>query len=191
MAISSPANVLVESFETGVYSGSNPPYVSITQSSSAGVTDGAYAMEIVFDNSSSWAWMGKTYGATAYEDWYDHTKMQFDLHRKAEDFGWNLNFAVGVNGPQGWQQLEPVAWTWHNAGESSSQTITWDYSALRATAPDSGTWWQLNLMARGSYGGTIHIDNVRFIEPVPEPAAASLLLLWCGLLLALRQHSKF
>jgi hypothetical protein len=182
------ANVLVESFETSVFPGSNPPYTTIAQSSAAGVTDGTYSMQVAFDNSGTWSWMEGNYGATTYSDWQSHYKLQFDLHRAAESFGWNLNLAVAINGPQGWHQVESVAWDWHNAGQSSSQTITWDYSAIQSGAPVSGTWWQMSLMARGSYGGTIYIDNVRFIDPIPEPAAAGLLMLGAGLLIAARRR---
>ena len=191
-AVATPlrADVLVESFETSVFPGPNPPYTTIAQSSSSGVTEGTYSMQVDFDSSSAWQWMGNSYGASTYSDWLGHTKLQFDLHREAENFGWNLNFAVAMNGDMGWNQQEVVAWDWLNAGESSSQTITWDYSSIRNAAPQGGTYWQLNLMARGSYGGTVYVDNVRFVEPIPEPASAGLVLLGAGVLLGIRRRSS-
>jgi hypothetical protein len=99
-----------------------------------------------------------------YTDWRSRSKLVFDLHRAAEPFGWNLNFAVAINGEMGWNQSEVVAWVWHNAAESSSQTISWDYSAIKATAPATGTYFQLHFMARGGSGGNVYIDNVRFTD---------------------------
>jgi hypothetical protein len=117
------ANVLVESFETSVFPGSNPPYTTIAQSSAAGVTDGTYSMQVAFNNSGTWSWMEGNYGVTTYSDWKSHYKLEFDLHRAAESFGWNLNLAVAINGPQGWNQVELVAWDWHNAGQSSHKRL--------------------------------------------------------------------
>src|SRR5436190_7939628 len=55
----------------------NPPYTNITHSSSAGVTDGAYSMQIDFTN-AAFAWMylaqpSKTDAYyPAYGKWYAH-----------------------------------------------------------------------------------------------------------------------
>jgi len=157
--------ILVESFESAAYSGAaNPPYTNVAQSTSAGVTDGTYSMQVNFDASGTWSWIGQNYGASTYTDWRSRSKLVFDVHRAAESYGWNLNLAVAMNGDQGWNQNEVIAWVWHNAAESSSQTITWDYSAIKASAPASGTYWQLNFMARGGFGGNVYIDNVRFTD---------------------------
>lgn len=156
---------LLESFESGVFTGAmNPPYTNVAQSTAAGVTDGTYSMLVNFDASQTWSWFGKNYDAATYTAWHNHSKLLFDLHREPETFGWNLNLAVAINGAMGWNQNEVVAWTWHNAGESSSQTITWDYSAIKAAAPATGTYFQLNFMARGAFGGNAYIDNVRFAD---------------------------
>jgi hypothetical protein len=168
----SGAAVLVESFESGVYTANNPPYT--TAQSVEGATHGAFSMQVDFASGAQWSWMGSTYGAAVYDAWKNHTKLQFDVRRQAEAFGWNLELVVGTNGPQGWNQVQVANWVWHNAGQTSDTTYTVDYSALAAAAPAGGTWWQLNLMARGSSGGTIFVDNVRFIDPVPETSTALL-----------------
>jgi hypothetical protein len=157
--------ILLESFEAGAFAGAvNPPYTNVAQSTAAGVTDGTYSMLVNFDASQTWSWIGKNYAASSYADWRSRNKLVFDLHRAAEPFGWNLNFALAINGEMGWNQAEVVAWVWHNAAESSSQTITWDYSAIKAAAPATGTYFQLNFMARGGFGGNVYIDNVRFAD---------------------------
>jgi hypothetical protein len=160
----SPA-YLLESFESGVFTGAmNPPYTNVAQSTTTGVTDGTSSMQVNFDASQTWSWFGKNYDAATYSEWHNHSKLLFDLHRAPETFGWNLNLAVAINGAMGWSQSEVVGWTWHNAGESTSQTITWDYSAIKATAPATGTYFQLNFMARGAFDGNAYIDNVRFAD---------------------------
>jgi hypothetical protein len=64
----------------------------------------------------------------------------------------------------GWNQTQVVNWAWLNAGASATQTITWDYSSIKAGAPAVGNWFQLNFMARGNAGdgGNVYIDNIRF-----------------------------
>lgn len=191
MTASLQADFLANSFETSPVTSPapvNPPYTSVGQSSSAGVTDGSYSMEINYDNSNGWSWLytadsagNNWYNPTTYLNWYNHNKLQFDLHRPALGFGWNLELVVAMQGPQGWQQKQMVNWVWQSAGASSSQTLTWDYTAIRGAAPVPNLspppydWWQFAVVARGSYTGKIYIDNVRFIEPVPEPTVVSLL----------------
>lgn len=177
--------VLVESFETHPLmknsSGAppnNPPYTNVTQSTVAGVTDGTYSLTASFTN-ADYSWMYKAvanggvtnlyYGASTYFQWYRHKTLKIDLHRPALTWGWNLEFAMAINGPQGWQQNQLVPWLWQNADESSSQTLTWDYSAIRDTVGPSGGYWQLAMMARGNVagGGTVYVDNLRFEDLVP------------------------
>jgi len=177
---------LIESFETPplVRNGSgsppdNPPYTNVSQSASAGVTHGTYSMFAAFTN-SDWSWMYKAvvpspgvtnaqYGPTTYFEWYRHKKLKIDLHRPALTWGWNLEFVMAMNGPQGWQQNQLVPWLWHNAGEASSSTLTWDYSAIRDTVGPSGGYWQLAFMIRGNQpgGGAAYFDNLRFEDLVP------------------------
>lgn len=187
------ADVLVDSFEnTPVASNPGAPYASISQSATW-ASAGLASLAVDFTNSSTFKWFytaGSSgqgyYGASTYTDWYNHTKLQFDVHREAETFGWNLDLSVAMSGTQGWQQkLSVVNWVWHNAGQSSTETITWDYSAIRDTAPASGTWWQLAFAGRGNNGegGNFYIDNVQFVSVVPEPTAMSLLGLGLGIVL--------
>jgi hypothetical protein len=155
--------ILLESFEAGVYSAPNPPY-TVAQSSAAGVTDGAYSMEVRYDNSASWTWFGNDYYGAAYEDWRSRSKLVFDVHRAPELFGWNLELVVAISGDMGWNETQVVNWAWLNAGASATQTITWDYSSIKAGAPAVGSWFQLNFVARGNAGdgGNVYIDNIRF-----------------------------
>jgi len=108
------------------------------------------------------------YGASTYFQWYRHKTLKIDLHRPALSWGWNLEFALAMNGAMGWQQNQLVPWVWLNPGESSSQTLTWDYSAIRDTVGPSGGSWQLALMARNNVegGGTVYVDNLRFEDLV-------------------------
>ncbi len=199
-AVSAHADVLVTSFETSpVISGTpdNPPYLSVGQSS-AWASEGNNSLAISFDGSGGWKWIyvaGDTGGnnyfpAATYADWYNHTRLEFDVYRPALNYGWNLEVGAAINGPQGWnQQAGLIGWTWQNAGDDSLTTVTWDYSAIRNSAPAPGgsDWWQLALFARTTTagGGMAYIDNVRFVEAVPEPTAMGLLLLagsagWLG-----------
>lgn len=204
MASSLYADVLVDSFETTpVISGSaaNPPYTAVGQSS-AWSSDGANSLAVSFDTSGSWTWLyvagdaaGDNYfPRQTYWDWYNYTTLQFDVHRPALGTGWNLDLGAGINGPQGWNQNgDMINWVWQNAGDSTTATVSWDYSAIRAAAPAPDLtgytdWWQLALYARGSYGGTVYIDNIRFVNPVPEPSVVSLLLLAVPAALSFRAH---
>jgi hypothetical protein len=155
--------ILLESFELAPYTAPNPPYTSVVQSSSAGVTEGSYSMEVHYDSSTTWQWFGQEYDATAYTNWKSRNKLVFDLHRAAETFGWNLELVVSMDGGMGWNQIQVLNWDWLNAGVSKTQTITWDYSAIKAAAPASGIF-KLNFMGRGGSGGNFYIDNVRFAE---------------------------
>ncbi len=174
------AAYVVDSFETTPLLSPafvNPPYTSVSQSTLAGVTQGLHSMRVDYTN-DAWQWMytadalGNNWRDTAtYIRWLGHKSLKIDLHRPALDLspastGWNLEVLAAMNGPENWQQAQLVNWAWLNNGESSTETLTWDYSAIRNAAPKSGSWWQLNLLARGSYGGTVYFDNARFVDPV-------------------------
>ena len=155
---------MVESFETTVPTGANPPYVGITQSTAAGVTDGTYSMLVDIDNSMTSSWIAMNYGASTYTDWKNHTKIRFDLHRPALDHGWNLEVNLGLNAEGAtWTQTQLVNWLWLNANTGTSETLEFDYSAMRAAAPATGNWWQLNLMFRTANGGQVYVDDVKFV----------------------------
>ncbi|MCU0779521.1 MAG: PEP-CTERM sorting domain-containing protein [Akkermansiaceae bacterium] len=135
-------------------------------------TDGTYSMAMGVA-SGNWNWSSKTYGSTAYADWKANNTMTIDLTRVTGANGANLEFVIAINGPQGWNQVQLVNWAWQNENLTSSQTLEWDYSAIAAAAPASGTWWQLNILARsGQLNQTVYLDNIQFI---PEPGAAALL----------------
>ncbi len=186
------ADVLVDSFETSpVIAGTpaNPPYTAVSQSS-VWASDGTSSLAVTFDSSMTWSWIyvagpsGQNYfPRETYWDWYNHTKLQFDVYRPASNPSGNLDVSAAMNGIQGWaQQADLINWVWQNTGQSSVTTVTWDYSALRNAAPAPDLvgytdWWQLALMPRGGSGGTVYIDNVRFIDPVPEPSVIALMVL--------------
>jgi hypothetical protein len=183
------ADVSIDSFEGASPSLYGPatatPIVpgSVVQGS-LGVTDGSSSMQVGVDATGTWAWqLSKTYGASTYTDWYNHNKLQFDIFRAPGANGWNFDMALAINTVAGWNQVNTLfpSWPWLNAGQSSSLTVTVDYSAYRNTAPTPGSpnthYWQLNLLPRSGQGGTIYIDNVRFVEAVPEPSVFSLVLL--------------
>jgi hypothetical protein len=164
-AIPAPPATLLESYETGVPTGANPPYTSITQSTAAGVTDGSYSMLVTVDNSGTWSTIVQNYGASAFADWKNHSKIRFDVHRAAMGAGWNLAVDIALNGDGApWTQTSLVNWVWLNAGDSSSETLVYDYSAMKAAAPATGTWWQFNLVLRSGQGGDVYIDNIRFTD---------------------------
>jgi hypothetical protein len=147
-------------------------------------TAGSYSMEMGVA-SGNWAWSSKTYGAAEYAAWKANNTMTIDLTRVTGGNGANLEFVIAINGAQGWNQAQLVNWTWQNQNQTSSQTLEWDYSAIAAAAPASGTWWQLNIMARsGQLNQTVYLDNIQF---VPEPSAGLLGLAGLGLLLRRRR----
>ena len=156
---------LVESYEESLPSGKNPPYVSVEAASDAGVTDGAKSLKVVVDNSMTWEWLGQSFGPSVYEAWKRHSKVRFDIHRPALSAGWNLEVQVGLNADGAtWTQGQVLNWEWLNGGASAKKTLEFDYSAMKAGAPDTGAWWQLNLLFRSAQGGTVYVDNVRFVD---------------------------
>ncbi len=171
------AAVVLESFEVAPLVDpnnppANPPYTNVTRSSSAGVTDGSYSMQIDFTNAAfSWLYMAQPSKTDsyypAYGKWYNHSKVKLDLYRPPQPIGWNFNLAMAINNQGGWQQIDLLpAWPWLNPGESSTQTLAWDYTAIRNGNQPGGYWLQLILSAHGSFGGTVYIDNVRFTDAV-------------------------
>jgi hypothetical protein len=147
-------------------------------------TDGSYSMAMGVA-SGNWNWSTTTYGAAAYADWKANHTMTIDLTRVTGANGANLEFVIAINGPQGWQQVQLVNWVWQNENLASSQTLTWNYSAIAAAAPASGTWWQLNILARsGQLNQTVYLDTIQF---VPEPSATLLGLAGLGLILRRRR----
>jgi len=169
--------VLLESFELPpladpLHVPANPPYAGIAQSSQAGVTDGSYSMRVDFtDGTFSWLYIAAPSKENsfyqAYGKWFNHNKIKLDVHRPPLDFGWNFALAMALNNNGGWRQYEFLTnWPWLNPGESSTQTLEWDYSAIRATNAPGGNWLQLALAPRGMQGGTVYIDNVRFTDAV-------------------------
>lgn len=186
---------LLESFETGVppipvvTTGDPPvvdptPYISITQSTEAGVTDGTKSMKIEYDSTQKWHWIFKEYPAAAYADWHANDIMLVDLHRASLPAGWNLNLEMSLNGPMGWTQTSLQNYVWLNGGNTDTVTLAFDYRTQRNAAPLPGAglpanadFLQLNIMARGNQdtgggvGGRIYLDNIRFIPFVTPPAA--------------------
>lgn len=174
---------LLESFETAVPAdGGDPPfpYLALTQSSTVGVTQGTQSFKLEFDTSNNWKWLGINYGNSSYADYLANDIMLIDVHRPAQSVGWNMNLALSMNGPMGWQQTTLDNYRWLNAGVPDTTTYAIDYRSVKAGAP-AGTgsdWFQLNLMARGGtdtgggVGGQVYIDNVRFVPFATPPAAA-------------------
>jgi hypothetical protein len=173
LAVGSAANgAVLTSFETlGELFPTTATNTPITQSTQH-ATDGTYSMAMGVAN-GNWNWSSKTYGAAEYADWKANNTMTIDLTRVTGANGANLEFAIAVNGPQGWQQVQLLNWVWQNGNLTTSQTLKWDYSAIAAAAPASGTWWQLNILARsGQLNQTAYLDKIQF---TPEPGVVSLL----------------
>ena len=155
----------VESYEEALPTGKNPPYVSIEAVTEAGVTDGSKSLKVIVDNSMTWEWLGQSFGTPVYEAWKKHSKVRFDVHRPAQSAGWNLEVQVGLNADGAtWTQRQLMDWEWLNGDTSASKTLEFDYSSMKATAPASSAWWQLNLLFRSAQGGTVYVDNVRFVD---------------------------
>jgi hypothetical protein len=197
------ADYLVNSFETTpvLYAAPSPPYPAVTQSS-AWASDGSYSVAVTYDSSYTWSWLyladpagNNWYTPSTYANWYNYNKIQFDIYRPASNPSGNLAISAGINGSEGWNQvLNLVNYEWQNSGTAIQETVTWDYSAIRnaAPAPTASSWWQFNLVAQGGYGGTVYIDNLRFVDPVPEPSVFALLMLSLplGMILRNRQALK-
>jgi len=186
------ADALLTSFESASeLFPANASMGNIAQSSLF-ATDGVASMKVDI-LSGNWNWSSKTYGASSYSDWFSHKKLEIDLTRVTSIAnGANLEFVLAMNGPQGWNQQQLINWVWLNPGLTQSSTLVLDYTAIRNGAPaptGPSDWWQLNIVARsGQAGQTIYLDDIRFVEVVPEPTAASLLLLGIGSLVAVRRR---
>lgn len=190
---------LLESYETGVppipvvTTGDPPvvdpsPYISITQSTEAGVTEGANSMKIEYDTSQKWHFISSGYGAAAYADWHANDVILVDLHRASLPAGWNLNLVMALNGPMGWTQFPLQEWVWLDGGASETITLAFDYRTVRNAAPLPGAalptedWLQTHIVALGGtdtgggVAGRIYLDNIRFVPfvtPPTPPAAAA------------------
>jgi autotransporter-associated beta strand protein len=189
-ALAQPApGVLVTSFESeaDLFTPMDPSIAgtaAVALSYSEGVTQGFASMEVV-PTGYAWSWLTKNFDATTYQQWYDHNKLSIDLTRVTTAAG-NFELVAAMNGPQGWNQQQLVNWAWQNPGITNTQTLVWDYTAIRDAAPAPGSgveadYWQLNLMPRTNpdYAPQFgYIDNIRFIDPVvpPEPSE----LLWAA-----------
>lgn len=180
---------LLESYETSVPAIPDPPtpYLAIEQSSDAGVTRGAKSMKIVYDATGIWQWVGVNYPASTYSDWYANDIMLVDVHRPVMAGNSKLNLVVAIGGRDWveWKTKELVAWAWMNGGNSSTDTLVFDYRTIRDAAPApgaglpaNGDYLQFNVMARSNMevatgkegpgaGGTVYLDNVRFIKSLP------------------------
>ncbi len=174
--------VLVTSFETeaDLFTPMDPAIegtAAVALSSVYGVTQGTASMEVV-PTGFTWNWLTKNFDATTYQQWYDHNKLSIDFTRVTTAAG-NFELVAAMNGPQGWNQQQLVNWAWTNPGLNETQTLVWDYTAIRDAAPAPGSgaeadYWQLNFVPRTNpdyapqYG---YIDNIRFIDPIvpPEP----------------------
>ena len=180
---------LVTSFETeaDLFTPMDPAIVgtaAVALSYSEGVTQGFASMETV-PTGYAWSWLQKNFDAATYQQWYDHNKLSIDFTRVTTAAG-NFELVAAMNGPQGWNQQQLVNWAWTNPGQNQTQTLVWDYSAIRAAAPAPGSgaeadYWQLNLLPRTNpdYAPQFgYIDNIRFIDPIvpPEPSE----LLWAA-----------
>jgi len=169
---------LLESYEVDVPTAPNPPYLVYQQSTEAGVTEGTKSLKITFNNSNEWQWVGRDYGSGGYADWHANDIMLVDIHRASLPNGWSLNLEAALNGPMGWTQTTLANYTWLNANTTDTITLAFDYRNAKGTAPapDAESWFQLNLMARGNQGetigGTIYLDNIRFVPFATPPSAA-------------------
>jgi len=127
-----------------------------------------------------WEWLTKSFGPTTYAEWYSYQTLAFDFTRVTTSAG-NYELMAAINAPttgtSGWNEKQLVNWAWTNAGQNTTQTLTWDYGAILATSPSPGSgtaadFWQLSFVARTNpdyapqYG---YIDNIRFINPVAAP----------------------
>ncbi len=170
-----PSNqTMVDSFETAVPTAANPPYTSITQSTESGVTEGSTAMKVIVDNTMTYEWIGVTKDAAAYSNFKSNKRILFDLHRAPQDSGANLDVKLALNGDGAtWTETQLLNWQWFNGGTDYKTTYEFDYTAMRDAAPDTGTWFQVNLMFRSGGGATVYIDNIRFAGDPPAPPAAA------------------
>ena len=100
LALAQPASAaaLFESFETAAPTTDGVPYTSITQDTTAGVTQGAHSMKVAVDNTMTWKWIGITKEGTSYADFKAHKRLLFDIHRTPKASGANLEVVLALNG---------------------------------------------------------------------------------------------
>lgn len=175
LALAQPASAaaLFESFETAAPTTDGVPYTSITQDTTAGVTQGAHSMKVAVDNTMTWKWIGITKEGTSYADFKAHKRLLFDIHRTPKASGANLEVVLALNGDgASWTQTQLLNWQWFNANQAYTATLEFDYTAMRDAAPATGNWFQVNLMFRTGGGADVFIDNIRFEgDPPPPPSS--------------------
>lgn len=175
IAQSASAAALFESFEIAVPETDGVPYTSITQNTTSGVTEGANSMKVVVDNTMTWEWIGITKEGDSYADFKAHKRLLFDIHRAPRAAGANLEVVIALNGDGAtWTQVQLLNWQWFNANQTYTATLEVDYTAMRDAAPDTGNWFQVNLMFRSGAGADVYIDNIRFAPAAPPPPPADI-----------------
>jgi hypothetical protein len=152
--------------------------------STAGVTSGNYALQV---NQTGWNQnlAIKLQNNGLVDDFMAHTKLQIDLTvPSTTESGWakieeiTLN-AQGANWGD-YKVTAPILFGWPaGGGGAQSTTLVFDYSAYLSD-PDVLTlghdpWWVEIIITTNSDAshGVFLFDNARLTDPVPEPAALS------------------
>lgn len=193
------AAVILTSFESP---GDILPSVSGTTfaQSTNGATAGSFSMAATPAGNAGFLWSSfPNWDSTYYTAWKNNPILKMDIQMGPNAAGANMNLAVAVNGAMGWQDEadiplpgydgNPTGWPWVNANQTINTTFVWDFTALAATAPATGTFFQVSLCIRSTSttGPTMYIDNIR-LEAIPEPASLGLLGL-ASLALGRRRHA--
>jgi len=189
------AAYMFESFETGVYTSIDGK--KLASQSSAYATDGSYSMRID-DYTGGWEGLFQGYSPAAYDAWYAATAIEADVYFPAITAGWRqVQCALFTNSDAGWDQEELVKWVWLNPGQSLTQHVVWDITALKTGAPKTSGWFSFGILLASPgkqnancYPSVAYIDNIQFTgAPVPEPL--TMITLGGGVLaLAFRRKRK-
>jgi len=149
-----------------------------------GVTDGSLSCGIV--SAVGWGFIGQvagfpdSYGNSVNSTAFDtYSTVSLDVHVEGADWQGDNGFQFGLvvnSGSTGWQQADVGAWYNGLDGADFSETVSFNYSALKSGSPSG---WAQIILYQNSYShdssitsATYYVDNLRL---TPEPATMALL----------------
>jgi hypothetical protein len=179
-----PIGTLITSWEGTGFDGLNSWGPALVPGQTVGVTDAGWGGQFSLGVVGSWAWGFLGEKDLVQADFLANKTLCLDITTFAADFpgdaGFNAGWVINAGGI-GWSQHDDVLPWWGSWAGDRTITMHMDYSALKPLWTHD--WCQIVIMLN-TYSnddpkpGTppiFYIDNLRFCDPIPEPATMALL----------------